>query len=71
VASELYVSLSGQMAMETRLTTVASNVANMRTAGFRAETVNFDTVLSDYRADRVNFAAVGETHFDLSAGPVE
>lgn len=71
MASELYVSLSGQMAMETRLTTVASNVANMRTAGFRAETVNFDTVLSDYRADRVNFAAVGETHFDLSAGPVE
>ncbi|RAI00933.1 flagellar basal-body rod protein FlgF [Acuticoccus sediminis] len=71
MASELYVSLSGQMAMETRLSTVANNVANMRTAGFRAETVNFDTVLSDYHADRVNFAAVGEMHIDRSAGPVE
>lgn len=71
MASELYVSLSGQMAMETRLATVANNVANLRTAGFRAETVNFDTVLSDYRADRVNFAAVGETHIDRTAGPIE
>ncbi|UOM34333.1 flagellar basal-body rod protein FlgF [Acuticoccus sp. I52.16.1] len=71
MASELYVSLSGQKAMETRLATVANNVANMRTGGFRAETVNFDTVLSDYRADRVNFAAVGEMHIDRSAGPIE
>ena len=71
MASEIYVALSGQMAMETRLATVANNVANMRTAGFRAETVDFDTVLSDYQADRVNFAAVGETFIDRSAGPIE
>ena len=71
MASELYVSLSGQMVMETRLATVANNVANMRTAGFRAETVNFDTVLSDYRADRVNFAAVGDMHIERMAGPIE
>lgn len=71
MASEIYVSLSGQMAMETRLATVANNVANMRTAGFRAETVDFDTVLSDYRADRVNFATVGETYIERAAGPIE
>ena len=71
MASELYVSLSGQMAMETRLATVANNVANMRTAGFRAETVDFDTVLSDYRSDRVNYASLGETHIDRTAGPIE
>lgn len=71
MASELYVALSGQKVMETRLATVANNVANMNTAGFRAEVTRFDTVLSDYRRDRVNFAAVGGTYIDRTAGPVE
>lgn len=71
MASELYVALSGQKVMEARLATVANNIANMNTAGFRAEVVDFDTVLSDYRADRVNFATVGGTHIDRAAGPVE
>lgn len=69
--SDLYVSLSGQMVAQTRLSTIANNVANMRTAGFRAETVNFDTVLSDFRRDAVAFAAVGEMHIDRAAGPIE
>lgn len=67
----MYVALSGQMAMQERLETVASNVANMRTAGFRAEAVNFETVLSDYGADSVAFAAVGETVIDRRTGPLE
>lgn len=71
MASEIYVALSGQMAMETRLATVANNVANMRTGGFRAEAVTFETVLSDYRKDRVNFATIGETTIDRAAGPIE
>jgi flagellar basal-body rod protein FlgF len=65
------VALSGQMAMAERLETVANNVANMRTAGFRAETVDFDTVLSDYRRDRVAFASPGTAHIERKAGPVE
>jgi flagellar basal-body rod protein FlgF len=71
VASDLYVALSGQMANETRLATVANNVANMRTAGFRAEAVTFETVLSDYRRDTVAFAEAGRPHFDLSGGSLE
>lgn len=71
MSSDLYVALSGQMAMADRLETVANNVANMRTAGFRAETVDFDTVLSDYRRDRVAFASPGEQHIERAAGPVE
>jgi len=67
----MYVALSGQMAMAERLSTVANNVANMRTAGFRAETVDFDTVLSDYRQDRVAFASPGRMHIDRAVGPVE
>lgn len=69
--SDLYVQLSGQMAMESRLATIADNIANMRTAGYKAEVVNFDTVMSDYRIDSVSFAAVGEQHIEFTAGPLE
>jgi len=69
--SEMYVALSGQVAMEKRLNTIANNVANMNTAGFRAESVHFDTVLSDYRRDSVAFVAKGEMHIDRRPGPVE
>lgn len=71
MASDLYVALSGQLAMEERLTTVANNVGNMRTHGFRAETVDFDSILSATRRDSVAFASTGETIIDRSAGPVE
>jgi flagellar basal-body rod protein FlgF len=71
VASDLYVALSGQMANETRLATIANNVANMRTAGFRAEAVTFETVLSDYVRDDVAFAQSGPAHFDLVGGAME
>ena len=37
MSSSLYVALSGQVAMERRLTTVANNVANLSTAGYRGE----------------------------------
>lgn len=69
--SDLYVSLSGMMAMENRVATIAENVANMRTTGFKAETVNFDTVLSSHSQDEVAFPSTGEVSFDLKAGPLE
>ena len=39
--SGLYVGLSGQVALEKRLETIASNVANMNTAGYRADGISF------------------------------
>jgi hypothetical protein len=39
----LYVSLSAQVALERRLETIANNVANMNTVGYRAEGVSFET----------------------------
>ncbi len=71
MASDLYVTLSGQITMDTRLSTVANNVANMRTAGFRAETVDFGTILSATRSQNVAFATVGEQHIERQGGPVE
>lgn len=64
----LYVALSGQMAMERRLATVANNVANMNTAGYRAERIRFETLIDQAGGRDVAFATVGETFTDLTAG---
>ncbi|GAB5375486.1 MAG: flagellar basal-body rod protein FlgF [Acuticoccus sp.] len=69
--SDLYVALSGQIMMQERLATVANNVANMRTRGFRAETVDFDTIFSSTRSNSVSFATRGESHIQRHAGPAE
>eukprot|EP01035_Chromulina_nebulosa_P043359 gene43359-58731_t len=39
------------MAIERRLTTIADNMANVNTVGFRATEVKFDEVLSKTRND--------------------
>ena len=38
----LYVSLSAEVALERRLETIADNVANMNTVGYRATGVSFE-----------------------------
>ena len=45
----LYVSLSSQLALDRRLTTLADNVANSTTVGFRATEVKFNQVVSDQK----------------------
>jgi flagellar basal-body rod protein FlgF len=45
--SNLYVSLSGQLSLLKRLETVANNVANLSTPGYRAERISFEEVLSE------------------------
>ncbi|MCO6187131.1 flagellar basal-body rod protein FlgF [Rhizobium sp. L1K21] len=42
----IYVALSSQIALEKRLTTIADNVANTNTVGFRSTEVKFDEALS-------------------------
>ena len=66
--SSFYVGLSGQMTVERRLTTIAQNVANMNTAGYRAEGVTFDTVLSQTGETPVAFSANGADYIDRSGG---
>ena len=43
--SGIYVALSSQMALERRLTTIADNMANVNTTGFRGTEVKFNQVL--------------------------
>ena len=66
--TNLYVGLSGQMAIEKRLQTVANNIANMNTAGYRADGVTFQSVLSTTGAEPVAFSTEGETYISRRAG---
>ncbi len=66
--SNFYVGLSGQMTVERRLATIAQNVANMNTAGYKAEGVTFDTVLSQTGETPVAFSTKGATYIDRTGG---
>ncbi len=68
--SSLYVALSGQVALQKRLDTVAHNIANVNTAGFRADEVSFSTVLSRAGPTPVAFASSGENYISRATGEV-
>lgn len=69
--SALYVSLSAQVALENRLTTIAGNVANLGTTGFRADGVKFDTFLSRAASDPVAFASAAKTYISREKGALK
>ena len=66
----LYVALSAQIALEKRLTTIADNVANMNTAGFRATGVRFDDLVTGAGSNRLDFTSSGETFLNAAKGAV-
>lgn len=66
--SSLYVALSGQVALQKRLDTIANNIANMNTAGYRAEEVSFASLLSRAGKSPTAFAVSGEDYISRGAG---
>jgi len=66
----IYVGLSGQIALEQRLETIAHNVANSSTAGFRAEEVKFETVMSRVPPNPVAFVSSGGTYLSRQTGDI-
>lgn len=66
----LYVTLSAQMALEKRLTTIADNVANMSTIGYRATEVKFQDVVSGLGEESVSFTSAGDTYLATKSGPI-
>jgi len=64
----LYVALSAQVALDKRLTTIADNVANMSTVGFRATEVKFNDIVSGVGQNSVSFASPGDTYLSPKAG---
>lgn len=64
----LYVALSAQMALQRRLDTIADNVANAGTVGFRATSVSFEDVMTGLGDSSVAFASPGENYIPNQAG---
>lgn len=58
--SSIYIALAAQRVMQHQLDTIANNVANMNTVGFRAESIKFDTLVNSAEADGINFPTVGK-----------
>lgn len=72
--SGLYVGISSQIALERRLNTIADNMANMNTVGFRATEVKFDEVMSKTRNDinaKVAFVTQGNDYLSTRSGAME
>ena len=66
--SSLYVALSAQLSLQRRIDSIANNIANSSTAGYRTEEVKFETLLSRTPADPVAFASTGDTYLSRRAG---
>ena len=72
--SGLYVGISSQIALERRLNTIADNMANMNTAGFRATEVKFDEVMSSTRNElnaKVAFVTQGNDYLSTRNGQMQ
>jgi flagellar basal-body rod protein FlgF len=67
----LYVALSGQVATERRLTTIADNIANMNTAGFRQVGVRFSELVDGVGKAKESFVAPGVTVLSEKQGAFE
>ncbi|HYH20742.1 MAG TPA: flagellar basal-body rod protein FlgF [Azospirillum sp.] len=69
--SPLYIGLSRQMALRRQLEVVANNVANMNTAGFRAERTLFEAAMQPGGKrpnDQIAFTIDRATYTDLRPG---
>jgi flagellar basal-body rod protein FlgF len=66
--SNFNVAFSAQVSLQKRLETIANNVANAATAGFRAEEVKFDTVLSYASPTPVAYASAGQNYLSRTSG---
>jgi flagellar basal-body rod protein FlgF len=64
----LYVSLSAQVALERRLETIANNVANMNTVGYRAEGVSFETEVAKAGDNRIAYVSSGSSFVSRQSG---
>jgi len=66
--SGIYVAISAQVALEKRMNTLADNVANANTVGFRATGVKFEDVVSNLGSRSVAHVSPGSTYLSSPAG---
>ena len=63
-----YVALSGQLALDKRMAALAQNIANARTAGYRAQIVDFKSVLSQAGSTPTAFASASKDYVSEASG---
>jgi flagellar basal-body rod protein FlgF len=68
--NSLYVALSSQIALEKRLNTIADNVANTSTIGYRATGVRFEDVVTGLGDKALSFVSSGDTYASNTSGPL-
>ena len=66
--SGLYVALSSQISLERRMTTIADNLANMNTVGFRATQLKFDDVMTNADGAKVAYVSEGAEYVSTRNG---
>lgn len=64
----MYVALSSHLALERRLNTVADNIANAGTVGFRATGIKFEDVVERISDRPVSFVSAGDTYLSGTNG---
>lgn len=69
--SGLYVGLSSQIALERRLTTIADNIANANTVGFRQTGVKFEELLGGISRSSTSFVSDGESYLSPLSGGID
>lgn len=73
VQNSIYIGVSGQLSLMRRMDSLAQNMANVNTAGFRAQGLKFDQVLSKQavnHGDRPSFVSAGSSYIDTRPGSI-
>jgi flagellar basal-body rod protein FlgF len=69
MADGIYISMCGAVARSEQLESIADNLANAQTPGFKASRPAFETFMASSGAQDKHYAAAVATSFDLRAGP--
>ena len=69
--SNIYVAVSGQLSLLKRLETVAQNIANVGTPGYRTERVSFEEILSRSGDASTSFVSEGQTFISKQSGALQ
>lgn len=71
MTSALHVDAAGQLALSRRMDSIANNIANAATPGFRADGVRFESVLSETAGRSVAYPAAGQDYITTTPGAMK
>jgi flagellar basal-body rod protein FlgF len=64
----LYIGVSAQVALQRRLETIADNIANMNTVGYRATGVSFEAEIARAGESTMNYVSPGADYLSQRIG---